>query len=43
MEMIRGRSVLNKTAVGKLQYYEQKERKAVRQQVEDAEREALFE
>lgn len=41
MEMIRGRSVLNKTAVGKLQYYEQKERKAVRQQVEDAERELL--
>ena len=33
MEIVRGRPVLKKTAVGRLQYYEKAERSVVRRQV----------
>lgn len=39
MEIVRGRSVLKRTAVGRLQYYEKEEPSVVRRQVEDTERE----
>ena len=39
MEIVRGRPVLKKTAVGRLQYYEKAERSVVRRQVEDTKRE----
>ena len=35
MEIVRGRSVLKRTAVGRLQYYEKEEPSVVRRQVED--------
>lgn len=34
MEIVRGRSVLKRTAVGRLQYYEKEEPSVVRRQVE---------
>ena len=39
MEIVRGRPVLKKTVVGRLQYYEKAERSVVRRQVEDTKRE----